>query len=129
MFTLPNERPTSLVFLMLWTMKYGLSYARVSYCDVAVGWGYRYERCRPVVGSRYSALLNSGDVRNAPSRRPDRFEPFWMNEPCVSAKFTVAPMRSFSFSSRLPFTRAVVRPYLSFSPMMYPSCDVLPRDR
>ena len=57
-------------------MKYGLSYARVSYCDVAVGCGYRYDRCSPVEASMYSELLNSGGVRRGPRRSPERFDPF-----------------------------------------------------
>src|SRR5262245_50401819 len=129
MFTLPKLRPTSDVFCSSYTMKNGLSYPRESYCDVANGSGYRYERCSPVVGSLYVRLSYSGDARSPPSSRPERLDPFWMNDPCVSAKFTVAPMRSFSVSSRLPFTRDVNRAYSSLGPTMKPSWLVYPSER
>ena len=72
-------------------MKNGLLKMRVCPAVSSVASGTMYERCNPVVGSRYGRLLKFGGVRNRPSSRPFTLLPRCVRWPRVSANEKLPP--------------------------------------
>src|SRR5512146_2699829 len=108
-FTLPRTRPT-LDELSSWLItKNGLSMPRVRVLLVRVGKGRRYDRCRPLVRSRYGWLSNSGGVRSAPSSMLVELLPRITYDAVVCTSDALPPTVRLLESARVAFTRTEYR--------------------